>query len=84
MASGDQDRFDPSDSILPIGEIEIGITYAEERNCFRPFAQVSAVGQVWWGAGNASNSYLADPPAGGLDNSNMGLFGLRLAAGIEF
>ncbi len=81
---GGERRITDTESVQPIGEIEGGVNWTGEWGSAQPFIEVAGVGQVWWGAGNASNSHLADQPAGGYDNSNMGLLGARVSAGVNY
>jgi hypothetical protein len=69
-------------SVLPIGEIEVGAEYSRcVRHC-RLFFQTGFVGQVWWGAGSASNFDAVNNAASA--NSNFGFVGLALRAGLTF
>ena len=72
-----------TDSVLPVGEFEVGAEYG---HCFGPvhaFAQLAFVGQVWFGAGNASNSDGVFTSGSGNSN-NLGLVGLVIRAGVDF
>jgi hypothetical protein len=69
--------------VLPVGELEVGAEY----NVFlgrraRMFIQSGFVGQIYWGAGNASN---VDPFAlTSANNTNLGMLGVALRAGLSF
>jgi hypothetical protein len=63
--------------VLPIGELELGGVYQRCIGRARLFMQAGFVGQVWWGGGNASN---LDASA----NSNFGLIGLAVRAGVRY
>jgi hypothetical protein len=72
-----------ADSVLPVGELEVGAEYG---HCFGPvraFAQLAFVGQVWFGAGNASNSDGVFTN-GSANSTNLGLVGLTVRAGVDF
>jgi hypothetical protein len=69
-------------SVLPIGELEIGL---EASHCWRHcrlFFQTGFVGQVWWGGGSASGFDAVNNAAA--SNSNFGFIGLALRAGVAF
>jgi hypothetical protein len=68
--------------VLPIGELEVG---AELSHCFhraRLFLQTGFVGQVYWGAGSASNFDALNSSA--TSNNNLGMVGLAVRAGLAF
>lgn len=75
-------------TILPVGELELGIGYQRAMSRATLFAELGFVGQVWWGAGNSSNSsYDATLTAGGygsssIKNDNLGLIGFSCKAGF--
>jgi hypothetical protein len=74
---------------VPVTELEIGLDYSKPIKSCRFFVQAALVGQVWYGVGNAANNDLITPLTIGLapvaDNqSNLGLFGGKLAMGLEF
>jgi hypothetical protein len=75
------------DDLLPISEYEIGAEFNREMSGMRFFAQAALVGQVWYGAGNAANNemipVLVDPEVSD-NSSNLGLFGLRFAIGVNY
>jgi hypothetical protein len=63
--------------VLPIGELELGGEYQRSMGRAKLFVQAGFVGQVWWGGGNASNLDSSS-------NSNFGLIGLALRAGVRY
>src|SRR5262249_50658941 len=69
-------------SVLPIGELEIGVEYSRNVGRAKAFVQTGFVGQVWWGGGNASN---IDPNGfTSAASQNFGFVGLALRAGIRY
>jgi Legionella pneumophila major outer membrane protein precursor len=73
--------------VIPVAEMEVGAEYALWAGCARWFVRTSMVGQVYGGAGNASNNELFYPF--GTDETtdngaNLGLFGLRISAGVNY
>jgi hypothetical protein len=67
--------------VLPVGELEVGLEYGRQMGHVRVFAQAGFVGQVWWGAGNASNTAIF----GSSDNSsNLGFVGGAFRLGFSF
>jgi hypothetical protein len=69
-------------TVLPIGELEIGAEYSRNVGRARAFVQTGFVGQVWWGGGNASN---IDPNGfTSASSQNFGFVGLSLRAGIRY
>jgi hypothetical protein len=75
------------DDVLPILEMEIGAEFTSEMCGSRMFVQAALVGQVWFGAGNAANNelipVLVDPEVSD-NSSNLGLFGLKVAVGVNY
>jgi len=75
------------DDVLPITELEIGAEWGYNLGRGRLFAQGALVGQVWHGAGNAAQNemipVLVDPEVSD-NSSNLGLFGIKLAVGINY
>jgi hypothetical protein len=74
------------DDILPIVEAEIGAEWSGDVCGMRAFVQAALVGQVWFGAGNASRS--TGPSfevfyTGG-DDTNLGFFGGTIVAGVNY
>lgn len=79
--SGISDSATNHMSLLPVAEFELGVEYGYELGRARLFAQAGLNGQVWFGAGNASNTN------SGLsaDNSgNLGFIGLAFRAGVTY
>lgn len=80
------------DDLLPVLEFEAGVEYRRCFGRFQAFAQVGAVGQIWFAVGNAANSgtlpAIIGPNAQGVpnldDNANLGFIGLAVKAGITF
>lgn len=74
------------DEFLTIGELELGLEWNKTFRRYQFFAQGGAVGQIWWGAGNASNN--GQFPNNGTPSPNndidMGLFGIAFRAGIRY
>jgi len=73
--------FRDRDDILPVLELELGVEYAGYFGCHRVFLQAAAVGQTWFGAGNAANVNEFLLPS---TNTNLGFFGVTVAGGVEF
>lgn len=69
-------------SVLPIGELEVGAEYSKPLHHARFFVQTGFVGQVWWGAGSASNFDALNGAASSY--SNFGFVGLAFRAGLAF
>jgi len=70
-------------SVLPVGELEVGAEYGHSFGRWHLFAQVAFVGQIWYGAGNASNTDGIFTSGSG-NNTNLGLVGLAFRAGADF
>jgi hypothetical protein len=75
------------DDVMPITELEIGAEFSREMGGSRLFVQAALVSQVWYGAGNAANNemipLLVDPEVSD-NSSNLGLFGFRIAVGVNY
>lgn len=73
--------------VLPVGEIDFGLGWNRALRTSVLYAQVGFVGQVWWGAGNATSepgvlsTILGDS---GARNDNLGLIGLSVRTGVNF
>ena len=73
--------------VIPVAEMEVGAEYASWVGSARWIVRASLVGQVYSGAGNASNTELFTTSGTDetLDNGiNLGLFGLRISAGVNY
>jgi hypothetical protein len=68
--------------VLPIGEHEVGIEYQHDLGRARLFLQTGFVGQIWFGAGNASNSDIS--PFSSSSDSNFGFLGLVVRGGVRY
>jgi hypothetical protein len=68
-------------SLMPVGELEVGAEYGYQFGRARVFAQTGLVGQIWWGAGNASDT--ADNLSSD-SSSNLGFIGLVFRAGVTY
>lgn len=68
--------------VIPVGEMEVGAEYERNMGKAKVFLQVGFHGQVWWNAGNMSNIDMAGSNA--TSNTNMGLIGLALRAGVRY
>lgn len=77
------------DTLLPVGEIEIGFDWSACLGLSRVFVQGGLTAQGWFGAGNSSNNgdligtgpfTYRNPDA----NSNLGFFGVTIAAGLRY
>jgi hypothetical protein len=69
-------------SVLPIGELEVGLEASHPVHHCRLFFQTGFVGQVWWGGGSAANFDAVNNAAA--SNSNFGFIGLAIRGGIAF
>jgi hypothetical protein len=63
--------------VLPVSELEVGVQFTRCAFHGLLFIQTGFVGQVWWGAGNASHSDRND-------DTNLGFVGLVVRAGVNF
>jgi hypothetical protein len=88
-----EDNETSQDDVLSVGELEVGAEYGANAGRFRWFVQAGFVGQVWLGAGNASNTaafgggVVGAPAASvvsGTESSNMGFVGGVFRLGINF
>lgn len=76
------------DDFLPIGELEAGLEWSWDLDRYRLFVSAGVFGQVWFGAGNSSDSSptfnggLLDPNA--QSRRDLGLLGVAVSAGIQF
>lgn len=81
---GDSSR----DDLLPILEAELGAEWSSNVGGMDAFLQVALVGQVWFGAGNASRATSPDSLGvlrGGVeDDTNLGFFGITVSGGIRY
>jgi hypothetical protein len=89
LDNGDNQGGDASrDDLLPILEAELGAEFNRDMGGMNVFFQAALVGQVWFGAGNASRSTSPDVLgvlAGGTeDNCNLGFFGITISGGIRY
>jgi hypothetical protein len=64
---------DSRDDLLPVGDLELGAEWARDTGRIRFFVRTGFVGQVWFGAGNATS-----------ENGNLGFLGLTLMAGALY
>ncbi len=75
-------------TVIPVGELEIGIGFQRAMSRATLFFEMGFVGQVWWGAGNSSQSnydttLASDDGNGGRQMSdNLGLIGFSMKAGL--
>lgn len=77
---------DIRDTLMPVAEIELGGQYAHSIGRAMVFFRPTLVAQSWFGAGNASRSYI---PATRFEspttaNANLGFLGLSLTAGLDW
>ena len=79
------------EDVLPIWEVEIGAEYAASLGDASLFVQAGFVGQVWFSAGNSSNTdgvssvLLTGVPFGVTGrNTDLGFIGINLTAGIRY
>jgi hypothetical protein len=83
----DAEATQRQDSILPVGEIEVGGEYGVDLGPAHLFVQLTMVGQIWVGAGNNPASS-APSAATGLasadDSNNLGFFGLSASTGVRW
>ncbi len=68
--------------VLPVGEMELGVEYQRNLGRAKAFVQAGFTGQVWWGAGNASN--LDALGTNSASHSNFGFYGAALRAGVRY
>lgn len=73
-------------SVMPIGEVEVGASYARMINHYRVTLESALVAQAWWNAGNPANSETVSgtPYADTSNQDTLGLIGLRLTAGLSY
>ena len=80
-------RSQENDDLRPIAELEVGGEYSRPMGCFEAYVQAAFVAQVWQGAGNSANNesiiVLVDPEVSDKD-ADLGLYGLRLEAGVRY
>jgi Legionella pneumophila major outer membrane protein precursor len=69
-------------SILPVGELELGAEYQKHVGRATLFLQAGFNGQIWWGGGNASN--LDGVGASSATHNNFGFLGIALRAGVRY
>jgi hypothetical protein len=75
--------------VLPVGELEIGLGWERDMGTAHVFVRSGLISQVWYEAGNASRSAVAVAPFGAPANaaafdSNLGLFGFSVRAGVDY
>ena len=72
--------------VIPALETELGVLWAQDTGRGRLFLDAGVVGVAFLGAGNAANNQLlinsTDDQAD--KNATLGLFGFKLAAGMDF
>jgi hypothetical protein len=76
-----------ADVCVPVTEFEVGFDWNRPVGCGSIFVQTGLAAQTWYGVGNAAgSSTMSFVPVGVsvTDTSNMGLYGLKLAAGFNF
>ena len=70
-------------TVLCIGELEGGVEWSRRYGRFGLFAQVGAVGQIWFGGGSASQALSVDT-SNIAPGSNFGFIGGVVRGGINF
>jgi len=77
-------------SVIPVGELEIGAGFRREGRRFNLFAEAGFVGQAWGQVGNSSRSTVRSIPDELLqqdfaaDDSTLGLLGFSLKLGLGY
>jgi hypothetical protein len=76
-------------TLLPTGEMELGMGWARGVGRTHLTVRTGLVGQVWYEAGNASRSSVQFLGVGPLANnstldSNLGLFGFTVRVGVDY
>jgi hypothetical protein len=84
-----QDGSSNSHGVLPVGEVEVGLGWECDYGLAHVFVRGGLVGQIWHAAGNSSRSAVEVPALGPVGSSapvdsDLGLFGLALRAGIAY
>ena len=69
-------------SVLPVGELEIGAEYQKNVGRAKVFLQAGFNGQIWWGGGNASNLDAGGPSSA--THNNFGFLGIALRGGVRY
>lgn len=77
------------DAVVAVQDLEFGAEINYEVGAARFFSQFALIGQEYFGLGNPSRSSRGAPPTtipnfGVEDNSNLGLFGLSIRAGVNY
>jgi hypothetical protein len=73
-------------SVMPIGEVEIGTSYARMLGEYRLNLEAAFVAQAWFNTGNPANSETVSgtPYADTSNQDTLGLIGLRVTAGLSY
>jgi hypothetical protein len=84
-----QDVSSNTHAVLPVGELELGLGWERDFGWAHVFVRGGLVGQIWHEAGNSSRSAVEFAPLGPVASSasvdsDLGLFGLALRAGIDY
>ncbi len=72
------------EGVLPIGEVETGVEFWCQIHRCRLFLAAGAMGQVWFGAGNSSDSSPTFPELNSRSARDLSFLGLTLTVGIQF
>jgi hypothetical protein len=81
------DAYVHESNVLPVAEAEIGAEFGRNIGPTRALLQIGFVGQAWFGAGNASNSQVVNATSltnSPNNNSNLGLAGMVIRAGLSY
>lgn len=77
------------EDLLPVSEVELGVELGRRiGGRARLYVQAGVVGQMWWGAGNATNSAhitgTSFPDEAHDAGSNLGMMGFLIRGGFDF
>lgn len=80
---------DRRNSVLPVGELELGLELGRNIGSSHAFGQIALVGQEWWGAGSASrgintNIFGVPIPGGSSVDSDLGFLGVSFRLGLNY
>jgi hypothetical protein len=89
ILNGDEDNPNEAltnrDLFVSNGELEVGGEFSRQRNGRRAFVRAGFVAQGWFGVGNSANVGDLGALPGTLDNnSDLGLVGLAVSAGVSY
>lgn len=76
-------------AVVPVGEMEVGVSYARDIGPMNLELKVGFAGQIWWDVGNSAQSNMSTNtlssylPSSG-ERESLGLYGLTVTTGLRY